>query len=323
MSYQIEKTNDQLSKMKENFDLIIAEIKSTEDVNFISETIDKVKLAREWAKLQKKTEDMYSDLLRIEIECFKRIYQLNCINVLHPNKRKLAQFFGEMTVSEIEKLLKEKYGCSAYKIFRDYTYDYDMARWKNRGVSLAKNDISRNEEDFINENIDDNSIKYNLKKIAKYKENALSFIVDHYASNGEPFTIEEMADNLLLEVADEVDFDITKEMKRGIREVCRGAVMSAKTLFFKDTKMPRFVTCSLKMNRSGNEWIRIPFENATLSQFSEMIELRKEQIKQDQNALDNLIEIYNHVLNNSKNIKDFNMDKTKISQIVNFSEVKQ
>lgn len=295
MNYQIEKTDNSLSNIKKNFVKIISEIKNTDNADFLKETIDKTKLAREWAKLQKKTEEMYEDLLIIEIECFRRIYQLKCLRVLHANKRKMAEFYGTMSESEIEILLKEKKGCSAYKIFRDYAYDYSMAGWRNRGISLARNDISDNEEDFINNNLEENEIKHRIKNIAKHKENALSFLLDHYASNGEPFTIGEMADNLLLEATEEIDFDFSAEMKRGIREVCRGAVMSAKTLFFKDKKMPRFVTCVSKFKHGNDEWIRIPFENATLPQFKEMIDLRKEQLRQDQEALNNLIQIYDEI----------------------------
>lgn len=316
MNYQIEKTDNSLNSIKQNFSLIIEQIKNCDDTKFINETIDKVKLAREFAKIQKKTEEIYADLLRIEVECFRRIHQLKCVNVLHNSKRKMAEFYGQMTEIEIEKLLKEKSGHSAYKIFRDYTYDYDMAGWRNRGISLARNDISRDEEDFINNNLDENELKYRIKNIAKHKENALAFLLDHYASSGEPFTIEEMADNLLTDVVEEIDFDIMSEMKRGIREVCRGAVSSAKTLFYKDKKTPRFVTCVSKFKSGDDEWIRIPFENATLSQFAEMIELRKVQLEQDKKALDNLIEIYELLKNDSEKIKSFKENKTKIGELL-------
>lgn len=320
MNYQIERTDNSFNAIKQNFNLIIEEIKKTEDINFINETIDKVKLAKEWAKIQKKTEEMYGDLIRIEIECYRRIVQLDCINVLPSNKRSVAEFYANMTEGEIENLINTKPGCSAIKIYRDYGKDYSAAGWRNIGISLGRNDIPENEKDFIEEIIDEDTIKHRIKEIAQYKENAVAFLLDHYASEGKPFTIEEMADNLLSDVIEEIDYVHQKEMKRGIREVCREAVSSAKTLFFKDIKMPRFVTCTSKFKHNNPiEWIRIPFENAHLSQFQEMIDLRKVQLEQDTKALENLIRIY-ELLNESYNTL-VNTGKLKVTQKILIKDI--
>lgn len=294
MNYQIEKTDNSLSSIKKNFVKIISEIKNTDNADFLKETMDKTKLAREWAKIQKKTEEMYEDLLRIEIECFRRIYQLKCFDVILKSERAICRFFGEKTDSEIEKIISENKGNSASKIYRDLYYIEKMKESRQVGKSLALNEMSE-----LYKNIEDFDTVKAIKKISQKQENVLSFLLDHYASKGEGFTIEEFADNLLLK-NDTLEKDLTdelnQEVKRGIREVCRSAISSAKTIFLKDKKTPRFITCTAKTDRkNGIEWIRIPFENATLPQFMEMIELRKEQLRQDQEALNNLMQIYDEI----------------------------
>jgi hypothetical protein len=115
-----------------------------------------------------------------------------------------------------------------------------------------------------------------------------------------------MADKILLDFFYEEDSQIIRDegIKKGIRELCRHYVMKGKTFFIADKRTPKFITCKSPIKDAEKEWIRIPFGNATLKQFNEMILLRKNQIKQDEKALNNLIEIYNTL-----NKKSYNQDK--------------
>lgn len=288
MNYQIEKTDNSLNSIKQNFDIIVEQIKNTDDTDFINETIDKVKLAREWAKIQKKTEEMYSQLLRIEIECYIRIYNLDCLHILNHTQKKVAYFFSQMTEPEIKKLIKSNSGSSAFKIFRDYTYNQDKANFYNKGKDFANSNYDK--DDFIID-LEKNKETYDYKNYAQNKNAAIAAILDDYSSKNESFTVEQFTDDLIIEMGIEDSKIYGHEgFKEGIREVCRSAIRSAKTIFFKDKKTPRFVTCLSPDIETG--YIRIPFENATLEQFTEMIELRKEQLEQDRKALENLIEIY-------------------------------
>ena len=62
-----------IESFKINLNKIINQIREAENKDVIDDVLKKVKLAREWIKIQNKIEELYSDILRIEIEYFKKI----------------------------------------------------------------------------------------------------------------------------------------------------------------------------------------------------------------------------------------------------------
>lgn len=276
-----------LDTIKTNVNQIILEIKNSKDSDFLKTVQDKIKLAREWAKIQKSAEDIYIDLLKIEIECFKKIVELDCLKVLNPNIRPVAIFFSEKTKFEINDLIKNNSGKSAFLIYKDFTKKEYLENYKNIGARIAEN-----KDSITFENADEE--KKIIKEYALNVSAGISMVLDDFASGGESFTIEQMADQILLDFGNDKKYIEESGMVQGIREMCRKAVSSAKTFILSDLKIPKFITC-IDRTDSSLKWVRIPTENANLNQFQDMIDLRKEQLKQDEKNLKNLIIIFSEL----------------------------
>lgn len=299
-----------LEVIKNNVNQILTEIKNSNDVSFIKNVQDKIKLAREWAKIQKSAEEIYTDLLKIEIECFKKIVELDCLKILNANIRPVAIFFSEKTKSEISDLIKNNSGKSAFVIYKDFTRQQIFDNHKN----IGKHIFERNES-ITFENLPEE--KNIIKEYALNVSTGIAMILDDFASSNQCFSIEEMADHLLLEYHGKDKKYIEESgMIQGVREMCRKAVSSAKTFILSDLKIPRFITC-IDRTESTLKWLRIPTENANLIQFKDMIDLRKEQLKQDEKNLENLITIFTEL----KEIQETKF-KNKTVQIKELLEIK-
>lgn len=318
-----------LDEIKNKIDEIILSIRNTDSKYFIKISLERMAMAREFAKIQKKTEELYESLLRIEIECFKKIIELDILDVLNNMKRTPAKWWAKKTDEEINCLIEKYRGMSSLKIYRQANSDHKFLEGKRLGESIAQHrqdEYNREHNEhlykYTSEYIDEGSTPEKL--IKAYNTDlftAIAVLLDDYATKGESFTVAEMADDILLNYfshrTNKVHGSFDEGLKKGIRELCRKSIMKGKTFFIVDKKTPKFVTChSPDLKGSETGWMRIPFENATLKQFDEMISLRKVQLEQDKKALENLIEIYSLINEKAESqdgiIGDIIIDKMKV-----------
>lgn len=120
---------------------------------------------------------------------------------------------------------------------------------------------------------------------------AVAALIEEYAWGGHSFSISDMAQKALQTISVSSDAaEIHQSHMEGVKEVCRHAVLRERVDTVSGLQAPRFVTCYDDVWSDGVEkhWVRIPFENASLSHLSQMIALRENQIQQDIKALQNL-----------------------------------
>lgn len=275
----------------------IRQIKEEINANLVKDVIDKIYLARQWAKLRNEIEKSRADLLRLEIECFVRLFDLNATNLIR-GKYELCRFFNSHKHG-IESLLKEFPECAtAQQIYNSYL----RKETKAEGSKFALGNSPAAKNDF-NQLVASAAIDFHSEK------KAMNFLLDKYASDNEQFTIAKMADEFIAMTSDE-PITITEAFTQGIREVCRNIVNTGNWDEMGAKKVPRFVTC---LSNDGKTIVRIPFENAKLFQLKEMITIRAEKLRQFQIAMDNLGKIYGELLDFADGKED---DERTIGKII-------
>lgn len=249
----------------------------------VTEARNRIKLAREWAKIQKVAAEVSRDLLAIEAECLRRICQLGALDVLKPHERRAAEFFGAMSDAELAAVVEEFGNAStAVGVFRASERATQDRFKRDRGRRIGQG----REYDEPDENFDASVKYYNVRVRA-----ALASIVDEYAAH-DSFTVGQMADDLLTDIGWD-PLDVDPAVRDGISEVCRAAVRKAPPSVVDGFTTPRFVTC---YEPESGSFIRIPFNNARIEQLEQMLTIRREQLEQDRAALTRLESIHRQLV---------------------------
>jgi hypothetical protein len=124
---------------------------------------------------------------------------------------------------------------------------------------------------------------------------ALGALVNAYTSNGVQFTVAEIAEEIIAEASLPDESVADEAIRRGVYEVARLAVMKSPPSVLRGTTIPRLIT----VRTEDGKYVRIPVQNATVGHLSDMIAMRREQLAQDQAALQKLEEFGALVEDNS------------------------
>jgi hypothetical protein len=280
---------------------ITKSIREAGDPDTIKAQKDKVRMAREWAKIHKIAKEVHADLIRIEIECLRRIGQIDGgLDVLTAAEKAAAKFFASLSESDLEQVIRD-FGdrATATGVYRAHVSASEANYMRDLGRKIAKGERPWNglSDD---EKFDEAAERFRYDDIG-----ALAQLVDSYAAQGETLWIEDIADQLIEQLDSEGIEVKGRALREGVREVCRKAVRSGKSITIAGTKAPRFVTCSYEefdrtALRGGKPditaaFMRIPFESATLPQLDEMVELRRRQLEEDRAALEGLEKVRDHI----------------------------
>lgn len=267
---------------------LLSDINSADDTEQLLEAKDRIRLAREWAKIHKTLSEIHLDLLRAEVSCLRRIGQLSATSVLPSHARPAAQFFATLSDDEVDRYLA-KYGAAstAVGVYRllckrgQQEENVEYGRRFAQGCSVSVDGEPQTEASW---DLIDSWSRGRTRA-------ALAILLEDFASRS--FTVGEMADEVLLETGlAEADSDFA-EIRQGVSEICRSAIRKAPALTMDGQKVPTFVTCR---SLEAEGYLRVPFAQATLRQFAEMVDLRRRQLAEDQAAFDRLKSAYQSVL---------------------------
>jgi hypothetical protein len=262
-------------------------IASASDPNDVKDAAQRIRLAREWVKIHGIAQEMHRDLMHLEITCLRRVVELGALDILPSSQRPAAEYFAGLTEQDVAELIAEFHkSTTALGVYRAKLKSDQVDYRRHQGRSYAEGD-SRPPLDGDESARRDGRRRYNGDAYG-----AITALLDMYASDGRNFFIADLADEVLSELPNFSGVDWEEAaVQDGIREVCRKAVSSTKTLKINGTKAPRFVTCQLS-DELAERWTRIPFENASLDQLWEMVQLRRHQLAQDKAALDELLALF-------------------------------
>ena len=283
---------------------VARQIEGISDGDTLKELRARVEAAKAWAKAHKKIKEVRRDLLSVEVNILRRIVAIGQVEILAPNERPAAEFFHGLSADDVEDYLTEHDGVTTATglyntIKRIERLEQQVAFMRNRGRENAL-DARPPSDDADIEDARDELVSVSA---------ALSSVLENMDSADE-FTIGEMADGILDGLSTPVSSDDT--FRRGFEEVCREAVRRAPALRLGATKLPRFVTARVE----NGKYMRIPIQAAKLWHLKDMCELRREQLKQDADALARLTELYDQLLD-----VDSACDESSISELVRNSMV--
>ena len=254
---------------------------ATAEADGVLDALDRIRMAREWAKLKKVAQEVCADLLRVEIVCLRRMVAINADGVLSASMRGAARYFASLTEGEALDLIARYPSTSSTSVlYQQVRADIAADRARQSGREFAASPGSSA--------IPGDVLNRAIRNAGRDFHAAMAAVLDRLAGTGDT-TVAEMTavayDELGISPRGELATD--KAIREGISEVCRLALRQSKTVSVGDLQAPKFVTCL----RDGITWTRVPFANATLSQLDQMIGLREEQMRQDRAALDRLKEL--------------------------------
>ena len=253
-----------------NADKVIIEINNYFTESDIKDTINKVKKARELAKVLEKLNEVRLDLFRIEIAAVIRASELD-INIKGVTKEesKMFQSIGNRP-EEYQSLYGEVWTTS--QVVWAYRRKVKIGEAKDRGRSFYKEQAAKNENH--------ESFYYSL-------QDAMRTIIETASKQDKPFSTDDLYKSLIKSVKYENPESDIEAYSEGVKEICRNAMRSEKILTIGEKKAPAFITTK---TINGN-YLRVPFRLSNIEQLESMIEIREEQLRQDQMALENLIKI--------------------------------
>jgi hypothetical protein len=262
---------------------ITAAIKNADSIEDLKEARARVEAMKAWAKVHDLTKQLRLELLHIEVAALVRIVELGGAATLKPAEARAAEYLAAMNPVERVKFIDgNKTATTATGLCQSVWREDEIKRHRQQSVVLGRKMAEHPEPPPIYDEQAITLARRNSHGIA----GVLAGIADEYMSDGEEFTIEEMAARIM---EDSLPDDLQEDdvIRKGVSEVCREAVRRAPTLSIGDTVIPRFITA----RNGNNKYIRIPTMNATLAHLDDMIMMRESQIAQDQLAVERLQKI--------------------------------
>lgn len=277
--------SDQLEQARLTVADIAVRIATTTDPDDLKDLSDRIRVAREWARVQKIAAQMRTDLLWLEVMCLRRIHTLGAMEILGSHPRTAARFFGPLSEAECREVLAaNEEATTAYSVYLHHHRDLDARAAEELGRGFAERAPYYPPASDDDRNIEARTAAYERRDI----QGALAAALNHFAGLADGFTIAAFADDVIDSIGIDHWIEDDDAFRAGVREVCREAVRRAPThrVILGGIRAPRFVTCFT--THEGGTFVRIPFENADLTQFQQMVDMRHEQLREDMAALDRL-----------------------------------
>jgi hypothetical protein len=275
MSADLETIPAQIVEARSNIAAIREFIAKTSDPQQILGAKDRIKLAREWAKIQKVAAEVHADLIRIEIDCLRRIADLDALQILGTHERSAAKFFASLDLAGVEAVVTDFGRAStAIGVFRAFEKSQRDDFRRDRGRARAEGREFDEADEYF-----ETAARYYATSVRA----ALAALVDEFATYQTPFTVDEVADDLIDNAGLPTDMD--PAMREGVAEVCRTALRKAAPVVIGGYSLPKFITC---YDAETGGFVRIPASRARVCQLEQMVAVRREQLAQDTAAFQRL-----------------------------------
>lgn len=256
---------------------ILMQVRTTSSLTDLTEVRARIEAAKAWARIHKQVKEMRLDLLRVEVEALVRVVQLGGVDTLPARDRKAARYLAGLSIEERATLVARSGNVTTAtgmcrSIWTDQELHAERERSREMGRRLAE----------MPDLADDEAVQSFIRESSMRAEWVLSDLIDRMTEIGEPFTVGELADELIHKAGISADIAEDPEMEEGVREACRAAIRRQPVVRFGDgTSVPRIITA---FSDSGAH-VRIPVENAALRHLDQMIGARRRQLEQDAAAL--------------------------------------
>lgn len=249
----------------------------------------RMKVAREWAKLQPNAAALAERLVWIEAVILRRIGRLDA-TVLPGPQRAAARHFATLDNADLSALLNDFPARSAISAYNLWARAEGIKKATRRGRMAA---IGESQAYADDDPTTPETLKYAISERVVTVRQAAAVLVGEYASHyGIPATASQIVDEFL---ADEQPISPTASalevtaFRRGLADAVREAFTNAPVeTTERSWELPAFITT---YNESTEEWQRIPSEFARVAQARQMLELRRGQVESLRRSVDALAEV--------------------------------
>lgn len=277
----IEKVHRELAGQRGQVMQIAELVRNAGTVDEVQSIRARTAAVREWVKIHKQTKAMRLELLEVEIAALIRIFELGGSDELTRSEAEAAEWFAKLDRDQLSAHLADFANVTtAAGLHRavmradesDRRYRQETAEWASRFSTSGAESRIPTEQDF------ESARRY----VATVTE-AFTQTIDDFTEVGEPFTVAEVADSVLLTT--DADWVGDSALVDGLRSVIRKSVASARVEFWEGVSVPRFITARVMDGDGDVRFVRIPVMNARLDDVRDMVTLRRAQIEQDVAAL--------------------------------------
>lgn len=249
----------------------------------VIDVMARIEAAKAWAKVHKKIKDIRLDLLDMEVAALVRLIELGGVELLPAKDREAAEWLAALCPGKRSQIIAEsRSATTAAGLFRSV---------REQAEREAERETQRLAGAFTASNGGDptDSVPASALRAQATKDvgEILSRIIETHTDTGQPFTVEDVTDELLVAARADVDEDF----QEGVREIVRRAIRSAPSKMVDGTLIPKLLTVRL----ANGSFVRIPTINARVADLDDALEFRREQLRQDEIAFERLEEFVGRV----------------------------
>lgn len=230
----------------------------------------RIQAAKAWAKAHRQLRDLRLDLLNAEVACLVRVYELGGADMLSPVEQLAARWFASMSPGERQATIRE---CKSVSTAAG------LYRWHKRD-GLAS-EAREEQRDHGRADASEPSVppeESPAARASKSVRDVLGNLLNERTETGVPFSVEDVADDLL---AATYAGDMDEDYIEGAREIVRHAIRDTEPERIDGTLIPKLITI-----RTEAGYIRIPTTSATIAHLDEWLAYRQEQAAQLVAAVD-------------------------------------
>lgn len=225
---------------------------------------EQARMVREWIKVIKGSAALAIEATRLECLALRRVGQVGAHRELPSHKRSVARLFSELSDADFDLLVMAEIKARSTAIGIARQIERERAWRINREAGRA---IAGGEPGQIVPVTDDQ-----LQNLVE----AAGAMLNTYAADGVPFAVTDAA----AAIAEDLGYDQhSAAVREGLREAIRQAIRidDGGEGCSDDPDAPAWVTYH---EDDAGGWVRISWANASLDQFSAMVDLRHSQATQ-------------------------------------------
>lgn len=240
----------------------------------------KVAMAKAWAKAHGKAKELRLQLLHAEVECLVRVWELDGSNLLDNSSRRAAKWWAGKTPAARHALIEASgNSTTAEGLANKLRAEEEEKKRDERDERWGRNYAQGQRVHMGN---------HEGKELPPESDwrtpmQILGSMLDRFTDAGEPFTVADVADELIA-TARLGDDEADDAFRNGVRSVVKHAIRSAATGDFDGTAIPKLLTIT---SPTGG-WIRIPTLSATVQDARDALAIRHEQLEANRVAVEKI-----------------------------------
>lgn len=260
--------------------------------------LDKMAMAREWAKLQENAAEVTERLAWLEMVLLRRVGQLDP-TILPSAKRAAARHFATLDEGELSRLFHDYPARTAVTVYNLWSRAQGIRKSTRRGRDYLTQARVLSNSEVDDDEEEETTLRHAVAQRLTTVRQAAAVIIDEYAGHRQRISVSEVVNAFIDDemphlnaIGSEVSAVEAAAFRSGLSAAVREAFISAPAeATERSWEIPAFITTH---DRETDEWLRIPSEFARVKDARNMLQLRRAQIASAQRRLNALESVLNH-----------------------------